>query len=128
MRFLCVGYYDPAKMDMRPKDEIDALMQQCPAHMNALYGTQTVTMVAGLDPRARYLRHVDGELRVLERDAEEQPAKIGCVFLIDAADIDEATRLASLHPTTQIPAGEHLGWYTEVRPVDYFYGGGPQPA
>lgn len=126
MKFLCVGYFVPAKMDSFPKDEMDAVMQKCPPHMDTLYDTNKVVMVAGVDAETRYLRHVGGEVSVLDHDTEERPAKIGCVFLIEAADIDEATRLASLHPTTQVAAGEQLGWYTEVRRVHYFYADGSQ--
>lgn len=34
--------------------------------------------------------------------------------------MDEAVRVASLHPTAQVPAGEQLGWRMEIRPVHYF--------
>lgn len=36
------------------------------------------------------------------------------------AVMEEAIRLASMHPTTQVDQGEAYGWRTEVRPVHFF--------
>ena len=121
MKYLCIGYFDPVRMDALPKDEVAALMNQCPPHMDTLYGTGKVKLVAGADNESRFLRSVGGKMRVSDGPAPSSNARIGCVFILETADLQEAVQLASLHPTTQITAGEDLGWYTEVRPVHYFY-------
>jgi hypothetical protein len=56
-------------------------------------------------------------------DAETEPVHevIGGAFLIDAPNMDEAVKVASLHPTVQLAAGEQLGWRIEIRPVHYFH-------
>jgi hypothetical protein len=41
--------------------------------------------------------------------------EIGGVFVVEAASLDEAVALASLHPAGRM--GEELGWYVEVRPL-----------
>jgi hypothetical protein len=45
---------------------------------------------------------------------------LGSAFLIEARDMEEAIRVASLHPTTQVDAGEQFGWRIDIRPIDYF--------
>ncbi|WP_240159926.1 hypothetical protein [Paenibacillus aceris] len=35
---------------------------------------------------------------------------IGSAFLIEARDMEEAIRIASLHPTVQVASGEQFGW------------------
>jgi len=50
----------------------------------------------------------------------ETKEMLGGAFLIEADDMDDAIRIASLHPTTQVSAGEGLGWVLEIRPIHYF--------
>lgn len=45
---------------------------------------------------------------------------IGSSFLIEVEDLDEAIRIASMHPTIQVGAGEQFGWGIEIRPIHYF--------
>jgi hypothetical protein len=49
----------------------------------------------------------------------ENEETIGSVFLIEASDMDEAIKIASLHPSVQIDAGEQFGWRIEIRPIHY---------
>ena len=48
----------------------------------------------------------------------ETKEQIGAFFIIEARDLDEATRVASQHPAAHL--GEEVGWGVEVRPIDYF--------
>lgn len=41
-------------------------------------------------------------------------------YLVEAADLDEAVEIASIHPAARM--GEELGWYVAVRPL--FHTGG----
>jgi CheY-like chemotaxis protein len=42
---------------------------------------------------------------------------VGGFVIIEAADYEEAIRIASLHPAARM--GEELGWGIEVRPMEY---------
>ena len=126
MKFLCVGYFSPAKMDALPGSEVDAVMSECPPHMDAMYRSGNVELVAGVDLAARFLRRVGGRIEETESAVQAGAERIGCVYLVEAADMADAVRIAALHPTTQIAAGEHLGWRTEIRPVGYFREGKPK--
>jgi hypothetical protein len=48
----------------------------------------------------------------------ETKEQVGAFFLIEAQDLNEATRVASHHPAAHL--GEQVGWGIEVRPIDYF--------
>jgi hypothetical protein len=120
MRYLCVGYYDREKMDALPKATIDAVMSECPPFMEELYNSGKVFLVAGTEPEAKVLRRVGGEVRIADGPLRGGHEMIGCVFLVEALDIADAVRVASLHPTTRIAAGEQLGGRIGISPVHYF--------
>jgi len=127
VKFLCLGYLDASKVDALSKTELDGVMRECRPHMETLYKTERVIVDAGLDRESRCLRRVNGKVRVVDGPYIESKEMIGGVFLIEARDMEDAIRLASLHPTTQVAAGEDLGWAVEIRPLHYFAKGDPSP-
>jgi hypothetical protein len=120
MKFLCLGYYDEKKFKALPKTEVDALVHKCKTHDEALRKSGHLLMVAALAPTrtASSVRPRNGKPSVTDGPFAETKEQIGAFFLIEAADLDEATRLASLHPAAHL--GEHVGWGVEVRPIDFF--------
>ena len=120
MKFLCLGYFDRAAMDALPKADVDALMSQCTPHMGVIHATGQVLVDAGLDVQAKSMRRVKGKLTVTDGPFMETKEMVGGTFLIEAADMEEAIRIASLHPATQVAAGERYGWGLEIRPIHYF--------
>lgn len=120
MKYLCVGYLDPVKINALPKARLDEVMSECPPHMEALYRSGKIFTVAGVDQETKSLRRVGGKVQVTDGPAKGSKERIGCVFLVEATDMADAIRVASLHPTTQIGAGEALGWRIEIQPVNYF--------
>ena len=120
MKYLCLGYFDPEKMNVRPRAEIDAVMRECQPHMEELYKSGQLIIDAGLTLETKCLRRVNGKVRITDGPFIETKEIIGSAFFIEARDMEEAIRVASLHPTTQVSAGEQFGWRIEIRPVDYF--------
>ncbi len=120
MKYLCIGYFDAEQMRTRTKNEIDAVMAECQAHLEVLYASTRVLCDIGITEENTFLRRENGNLTVTDTSAGKRSEMIGGAFLLEAQDMDEAIRLASLHPTTQVLAGEQLGWRTEIRPVHYF--------
>lgn len=120
MIFLCMGYYNPEKMDARPRAEIEAIMNECQPHIENFYNSGEVLLDAGLDTESKSLRRVDGKIIVTDGPYTETKEMIGSIFIFEAENMDEAIQLASLHPTTQVSKGEEFGWRIEVRPVHYF--------
>jgi hypothetical protein len=123
MKFLCLGWLDKEKVDALSKDQLDAVMEQCRPHMQVLYSRGRVIMDAGLEPQTKSLRRRNGKVIVTDGPFAETKEIIGGAFIIEAADLDQAAEIAQLHPTTQVPAGEELGWRLEVRPIHYFRDG-----
>jgi len=120
MKYVCVGYYDQKKMDALSKAQIDAVMSECPPFMEEFYASGKVHLVAGTATEAKGLRRVGGEVRITDGPTGGGHETVGCVFLVEAPDIAEATRVAALHPTTRIVAGEQLGFRIGISPVHSF--------
>lgn len=120
MKFLCLGYFEPAKMDARPQAEIETVMGECMALLPGFLGSGQVVMDAGLQVTAKRLRRVGGEVRIEDGHVIEDRRMIGSISIIEARDIDEAVSVASRHPSTQVAAGEQLGWTLEVRAIHSF--------
>ena len=120
MKFLCLGYYDEKKFNAMPKDEIDAIVRQCHTHDEGLRKSGHLLMVASLAPSksSTSVRPRNGKPSVTDGPFAETKEQIGAFFIIEARDLDEATRIASLHPAAHL--GEAVGWGVEVRPIDYF--------
>jgi len=72
---------------------------------------------AGLKGTAEGLRvrSSGGKLQVTDGPFTEAKEVVGGLVIIDAADMDEAVRIASLHPAAHI--GDGIGWGVEVRPI-----------
>ena len=121
MKFLCLAYYDPAATAALPAEQFAAIVQQCPPLDDALRATGQLRAVASLgEPSA--VRVVKSrrsrKLHVTDGPFAESKELVGSFFIIEAADMDDAVRVASLHPAAQI--GEEAGWAVEVWPIDYF--------
>ena len=120
MKFLCLGYFDREAMGALPQADIDALMGQCTPHMEVFHGTGRVLVDTGLDLQAKSLRRRKGKLAVTDGPYVETKEVVGSAFVIEATDMEDAVRVASLHPATQVLAGETFGWGLEIRPLHYF--------
>jgi hypothetical protein len=120
MKYLCLGYFDRAAVNARPQSEIDAVMAECEPHMHKLYSTGHVIVDAGLDQQTKILERRNGEVLTMDGPFAETKEILGGAFLIEADNIDEAMRLAKIHPTTKLDAGVALGWRLEIHSVHYF--------
>ena len=120
MKYLCLGYYDEKKFDALAKPELDALVRECKAHDDALHASGHLIVVASLAaPReSTTIRPRNGKPMVTDGPYAETKEQLGAFFLIEAKDLEEATRVASRHPAAHL--GEQVGWGIEVRPIDYF--------
>ena len=120
MKFLCLGYYDEKKFAALPKPEVDALVRQCKTHDEALRTSGHLVLVASLAaPKdTASIRPRNGVPSVTDGPYAETKEQIGAFFIVEAGDLAEATKVASMHPAARL--GEHVGWGVEVRPIDYF--------
>ncbi|MBS2969573.1 hypothetical protein J9317_12440 [Metabacillus sp. KIGAM252] len=119
MIFLCMGYFNPKKMDARPRAEIEAVMSECQPYIEKFYESGKVLLDAGLESEIKSLRRVNGKVMTTDGPITKTKEMIGSIFIFEAENMDEAIQQASLHPTTQVSKGEEFDWYIEVRPVHY---------
>jgi len=129
MRFLCLCYYDKDQFAACTPGDLEEIGRFCAPRDAALRATGRVLVNGSLgEPEtARTLRALKGgEVRVTEGPYADSREPLGAVFLIEAADLDDAIRIARLHPGTAL--GDRFGGGIEVRPFDGVITAPPQAA
>jgi hypothetical protein len=122
MRYLCLGYYDPEAFDALSDEERRALGAECAPYDRELRGTGRVVSVASLEHGAHVVLRPSGSgtagsgTSVTDGPYTETKELVGSFFIVEADDLDEAVRIASLHPAARIRAD--LGFAVEVRPIE----------
>src|SRR5882757_7791218 len=120
MKYLCLAYYDEKRFAVLSEAELDAIRAQCAPHDQTLRAGGHLISVASLAPMRDTIsvRPRAGKPWVTDGPYVETKEQLGSFFLIEAADRDEAVRVASQHPAARL--GEQLGWGIEVRPIEMF--------
>ena len=120
MKFLCLCYYDTRKFAELPPAELEKVGPACKPHDANLYATGKVSLVGSMSPTDQWRTIVPTDDGAVVSSGNYLPgsAQAGAFFLIEAADIDEATQIASKHPAANVCG--HLGFAVEVRACDYF--------
>jgi len=123
MKFLCLAYYDEAKMSALPEEQLQAIISKCPGYDAELKKTGRLLFSASLgEPNTtQCIRPKSGKPSFTDGPFTEAKEMIGGFFMIEAADAAEARRIASHHPAAHL--GETIGWGIEVRPVDFYLDG-----
>ena len=120
MKYLCLAYYEEGKFDALSKTELDAIVSQCPRYDEALRGSGHLIVQASLGPAraSTTVRPRNGRASVTDGPFAETKEQVGGFFIIEAKDLNEAIRVASMHPAAHL--GEQVGWGIEVRPIEGF--------
>ncbi|KQN97318.1 MULTISPECIES: YciI family protein [Stenotrophomonas] len=100
MKFLLLIYIDPELLQSLPPQEYDAQMRRCLLHADALQAQGTLQMAQKLQPpaTARTLRTRNGEPRITDGPFAETREVLAGFNLIEAADVDDAMRIARQFP------------------------------
>lgn len=123
MKYLCLGYYDQEKMGARPKAEIDEIMSRCQPHMDEFYNTGQVEMDAGVTGEVTRLQRRNGKVVVTDGHFRETKEMIGSALIVEAQTMEEAVRVATMHPSLQMDEADEFGWRMEIRPIHYYQKG-----
>lgn len=112
MKFLLLIHIDRTLLDALPEGEFDGMMRHCLDHADDLRreGTLVESQMLEDAPTARSVRTRNGRLRVTDGPFSEAKEVLGGFNLIEAADMDEAVRIATEFPWARIGC-------VEVRPV-----------
>lgn len=113
MKFVCLGYADPAKFHLMSEQELQAMMEECFAYDDVLrQGGHFAGGEALVDAaRAVTLRFRDGVVQRTDGPYAETKEQIGGLLILEADDMEHAIALMSQHP------GVRVGPF-EIRPAD----------
>ncbi|MHB0970936.1 MAG: YciI family protein [Thermoanaerobaculia bacterium] len=113
MRFICLGYADPAVFSSMSKEEMDAAMDECFAYDDELRRGGHFAGGEALQEAksARTLRYGANGVEVTDGPYAESKEYIGGILILEARDLDHAVALMSKHP------GVRFGPF-EIRPAD----------
>jgi hypothetical protein len=111
MRYACLIYYH-AKTLFGGSPEANAALAQCQHHDEKLKASGHFVMGEALElpESAMTVKVRDGKMSSVDGPFMETKEMLGGIVLIEAADINEAIRVASTHPIAKIG-------FIEVRPV-----------
>lgn len=115
MKYLCLAYGDQAKMEALSKEELAALFERCRAYDEELKATGQYLEGQSLEWDTVTLRPSAGKPIVSDGPFVETKEKVGGLIVIEARDLNDAIRVASLHPAARM--GAELGWALEIRPI-----------
>ena len=117
MKYLCLVYYSEADMQQRGDDHWQSLNRECQSCSEGLRESGTLLDGAALQPvsTATTLRVRDGQVSVTDGPFAETKEQLAGFYLIDAADLNDAIRVASRIPPARYGS-------IEVRPVRDIYG------
>ena len=113
MRFICLGYADPAIFSAMSKEEMEANMEECFAYDDQLRrGGHFVGGEALQEAKtAVTLRHSPKGVEVSDGPYAETKEYLGGILILEARDLNHAIALMSKHP------GVRFGPF-EIRPAD----------
>jgi hypothetical protein len=112
MKYLVMIYNDDTLLDALPEGEFDTLMRGCLAHADELReeGCLLDTQQLEAPSTARTMRIRNNRATVVDGPFAETKEYLGGFNLIEAADMDEAVRIASAFPWSRTGC-------IEIRPV-----------
>lgn len=117
MKFLCLGYLDIERFDSAPEAVRITILSQCNDLCQTFRATGKVVEEEGLEAtsRAKSIRPRSGKATVTDGPFIETKEQLGSYFIVEAASMDEAIAVASLHPAALL--GEEYGFGIEIRPI-----------
>ena len=112
MQFLLLIYTDDSLLEALPAGEADAMMRECLNHADDLREQGNLRQSQQLEApaTAKTVRIRAGRLNVVDGPFAETKEMLGGFNLIEAADMDEAVRIASEFPWTATGC-------VEIRPI-----------
>lgn len=117
MKYLCLAFGDRRKMEGLSQAAFDALRARIDVHDAELRSSGHLLVSQSLEWDAVSIRPRGGKTVVTDGPFLETKEQVGGLVVIEARDLNEAVRVASLHPAAH-DVGEDLGWGLEVHPIE----------
>jgi hypothetical protein len=112
MKYICLGYYEPAKFASMTEDERHAMFDECFAYDDHLRANGQCAGEA-LQPSetALTLRWKNGKVVTTDGPYAETKEQIGGLGVLEARDMNHAIQIMAQHPALK------YGTTWEIRPV-----------
>ena len=113
MKYICLGYYEPAKQASMTEDERNAMFDECFDYDDHLRANGHFAAGEALQPSetALTLSWKSGRVSKTDGPFAETKEQIGGILVLEARDMNHATQLMSQHPALK------YGSIFEIRPV-----------
>ena len=113
MKYICLGYYQPAKNAAMAASERDAMFDACFAYDDHLRANGNWAGGEALQPQetALTLAWKNGKVTTTDGPYAETKEQLGGILILEARDMNHAIQLMSQHPAVK------YGNIFEIRPV-----------
>ena len=113
MKYICLGYYDPAKNAAMTEDERNAMFDECFEYNDYLRANGHADRGEALQPpeTALTLYWENGKVATTDGPYVETKEQLGGIGVLEARDMNHAIQLLSQHPSLK------FGTIWEIRPV-----------
>ena len=113
MKYICMGYYDPAKHAAMTEEERNAMFDECFEYDDYLRANGPSTGGEALLPpeNALTLYWRNGKVATTDGPYAETKEQIGGLGVLEARDMNHAVQLVAQHPSLK------YGNVWEIRPV-----------
>ena len=113
MRYLCMAYEEENKLNALSKTEWDSLRNETLMYLECLQKEGHIIAAEALQSvrTSTTVRVRGGKVSITDGPFAETKEQLGGFFFINAADLNEAIRIASMWPSARIGS-------IEVRPIE----------
>jgi hypothetical protein len=113
MKYICLGYYEPAKLAAMTEDERHAMFDECFEYDDHLRANGHRGSGEALQPpeTALTLRWKNGKVATTDGPFAETKEQIGGLGVLEARDMNHAVQLMAQHPALK------YGTTWEIRPA-----------
>ena len=113
MKYICLGYYEPAKHAAMTEDERNAMFDECFEYDDHLRANGHWAGGEALQPSETSLtvHWKNGKVATTDGPYAETKEQLGGILVLEARDMNQAIQLISQHPAVK------YGSIFEIRPV-----------
>ena len=113
MKYICLGYYDPAKVENMSESERNAMFDACFSYDDELRRNGHFALGEAIGPAntAMTVHWKNEKVAVTDGPYAEIKEQLGGILMLEARDLNQAIQLMSQHPAVK------YGSSFEIRPV-----------
>ena len=114
MKYICLGYIEPGKVEGMSEDERNTMLHECFEHNDHLRANGYVVAELALQPpeTALTLYWKNGKVATTDGPYAETKEQLGGILILEARDLNQATQLIS-----QLPGFKYGLGPMEIRPA-----------